>query len=164
MEYVLNLNTKNLSPMPTGPGDVSSFIPPNAIVIGRELAAKIAKADAVGRERIVTAILGKRLIDNVGMTPEARKILEAGMGALKADMASVSEEPEVKDDSEEEASIHLELESNGGTPLLTKRQVSKLNHPNLLKYAREALGLECADNEPYEVLKAKVYAKQFGEE
>lgn len=162
MEYVLNLTTKMLSPVPPGPDDVSQFIPANAIIVSRDLADQIAKADAAGRERIVTAILGKRLLNNVKMTPEAKRILESGVGTLKLEV-SPGVEPEAHTEEEDDGeTISLDVET-GVSSLLTKRQVSKLNHPNLLKYAREALGLDVADNEPYESIKAKVYAKQFGE-
>ena len=162
MQYVLNLNTKMLSPLPSGPGDISTFIPPNAIIIDEALAAKVSKADMAGRERIVTAILGKRLMNNVAMTPEAKRILEAGVGALKVDLGELSEEATVvESNAQDSASSGAEV---SGSALLTRRQISRLTQADLVKYARDTLGLTISDEDPPEVVKAQVIAKQFHEE
>ena len=164
MNYVLNLTTKQLSPAPTLDGkELEEFIPENAMLVSPEVAKRVSEAATKEeKDAIVTAILGNRMLNNATLTPAAKKILKAGMEALQLKDA-LPEAAKEEEPVDVDTTINLELETKGVAALLTKRQVSKLNHPNLLKYAREMLGLEVADNEPYEQIKAKVYAKQFNE-
>lgn len=162
--YLLNMKTYQLSPLPNdGKSGYEEFIPENTIEVDAKTAKRIGEASHEECERIVQSILGRRMLANENLSPAAKKVFKAGLAALnlQAEEEAASPQEEAPEDDE---GINLEVETHGSAEaMLTKRQVAKLNHPNLLKYARETLGIDCADNEPYESIKAKVYAKQFGE-
>lgn len=180
MPYVFNLNTKALSPLPSHPGaDPEEFISQDAIIVSDEQARLISKSNIKERERITTQILGNRLMNDHSMSPEHRKILEAGMKALnigdlsgdskpkKSTKAAAKENvvesiPEMFEE-EDGAAMSLTLDTGDSAALLSKAKIAKLNQANLVKYAREVHGMNVADNENFEILKRKVYAQQFGE-
>lgn len=181
MPYVFNLVSKTLAPMPSHPGaDPMEFISKDAIVVSDEQARQIGKATPDELAKMTTQILGKRLMRDQSMSAEHRKLLEAGMKALGIDDLSVAnkaktankavankaeaEKDEAENDEDEDA-ISVTLDTGNSAALLSKAQVKKIkSHPTILKYAREALGMDVADNESFDVLKSKVLIKQFGDE
>lgn len=165
MPYVFNLVSKTLAPMPSHPGaDPMEFISKDAIVVSDEQARKIGKATPDELEKMTTQILGKRLMRDQTMPAEHRKILEAGMKALGIDDLSVANKAEAEKD-EDEGEISVTLDTGNSAALLSKAQVKRIkSHPTILKYAREVLGMDVADNESFDVLKSKVLIQQFGDE
>lgn len=170
MPYVFNLVSKTLAPMPSHPGaDPMEFISKDAIVVSDEQAHLIGKATPDELAKMTTQILGKRLMRDQSMPAEHRKILEAGMKALGIDDLSVANKAvankaEAENDEDEDA-ISVTLDTGNSAALLSKAQVKRIkSHPTILKYAREVLGMDVADNESFDVLKSKVLIQQFGDE
>ena len=170
--FVLNLMTKELSPVPSVQGmDPRDAVSEHTILVTTEQAREIGQATMVEREQIVARILGKKLVADGDLPVEHRKILSAGMdalgidevGELETESAKVEAETDKTEPAEEEP-ISMDLDTGSAMALMTRDQLRKMkSQARLVRYAREMLGLEVADNEKFDSLKRRVFAMQFGD-
>ena len=171
MAYVLNLTTKELSPLPAVQGaDAESLVSSHAIVVSAEQAQQIGRASMADRKRIITRLLGERLVRDGGLPETHRKILSAGMAALgvgevqELGCNTADEAVEVSEPAPELEPVAMSLDTGSAMALMTREQLIKMkSQSRLVKYAREMLGLEVDDHESFDLLKRRVMAMQFGE-
>lgn len=164
MSFVFNFKTRELSPMIQLPEDkVREYLPEDAMIVTDEQAKLLADSPRDRRDEVIFGILSRAMASSGGSG--------LGFGAKRffsehaeLSMKANREDASVKLPEAEEGVFDTPVKVNVGLgDLLTKTKVKKLNHPSLLKYARDVLELDVADNEPYDILLAKVMDKQFGE-
>lgn len=164
MSFVFNFKTRELSPMISLPEDkVREMLPEDAMIVTDDQAKALADTPREQRDEVIFGILSRAMASSGGSGlgfGAKRFFSEHAELAMKQKRA----EDEKSIDGEALFEMPVKVESRiGETELLTKTKVKKLNYPSLLKYARDVLEMDVADNEPYDILLAKVMDKQFGE-
>lgn len=170
MLYYLNVKTLQLVPhVKSWFIDFRPYVSENTILISEEDAKLIAHKKGAERRAIADKIVREKFERHeeipVGVKQRLDEIYEQ---RLRENARRAAEEPA------KPVAPAANIDFSNGEPVtlkvtgntddrMTKNQIAKLSQANLVKYARNVLMMECADNEPYKELKERVYAEQFGD-
>lgn len=150
-KFLLNTKTLQLSPQPLHKGRLlKEYVPQDAIALTDEQYLYFAKA--ANKRQALYDILNNKFKDGVADAKEQKLLYER------------NNTKEVDEDEEKEATATpgAEFDVNSFEPW-SNQKISRANRENLLKYAREGLGVpDITGDEEIEVLRAIV--KKFQEQ